>query len=275
MVTTSAPELSVDVAGNPYVEVFFDPSGLEPDTAYIRVVRYSEGREWPVRGGVNIAPGVAALDFEAPFNVEATYRAQMFTATGASIGWTEASTTVLEYVGTIVHQPLDPTSWVPVDVMPGSVSPLTRPEEGTLVQTEGRDVGVWIGSGRRGLRGVGVSLQTSSIAEADAFRDLQGSYAVRQIGTVCIRTSSSIRWPRTFFVRGDFAENDRTVRFGGTKVTFDARVDEVEPPFPGLAVPLLTYGDLDAAYATYAERDAAYATYTDMDRDYSLAGLAG
>lgn len=269
----AGPLLTPNTSGNPFVEVFFDPDDLHPDTDRVRMLRISDGRQWKVRGGVDVAPGVAALDFECPFQVEAAYRAEMLDAAGVTIGFTDTATTVLDYTGTVVHQPLAPDLWSPVRIGEGSASNLTRPVDGEFVDIEGGTVGRWIGSTRRGLRGVPVSLITDTLAAADMMQAMLGTYTTQQVGVLCIRTSTGIRWPRTFFARGDLTEIDADVRIGGELVKYEASMDEAEPPYPGLVVPLLTYDDLDA-FGNYDEQDANWATYTDRDRAYELAGLA-
>lgn len=271
----AGPLLTVDTSGNPRVEVFADPDDLHPDTARVRMLRYSENRTWLVRGGVDVAPGVAALDWEVPFQVPATYRLEMTAADGVSLGFTDPSTVTVNYTGTVVHQPLSPDLWAPVRILKSSASSLGRPFDGEFVETEGGVVGHWVGSNRRGLRDVPVSLLAETLGAADMIQAILGTYETQQVGVICIRTSDRIRWPRTFFAHGDLEEIERNLKFRGQLIQFDAAMSEAEPPYPGLVVPLLTYDDLDVAYATYDLRDAAYSTYTDQDRDYSLAGLAG
>lgn len=271
----AGPLLTVDTSGNPRVEVFADPDDLDPDTARVRMWRYSEDRQWLVRGGVDVAPGVAALDWEVPFQVPATYRLEQFAADDAPLGFTDPTTVTVDYTGTVVHQPLSPDLWAPVRILAGSGEALVRPVDGEYVDTEGGFVGHWVGSTRRSLRGVPVSLLTETIAAANQLQAMLGTYTTRQVGVLCIRTSDGIRWPRTFFAQGDLSEVELNVKHQGQLIRFDASMNEAASPYPGLVVPLLTYDDLDVAYADYDARDAAYATYTAQDRDYSLAGLAG
>jgi len=270
----AGPTLTPDLTGNPFVEVFAED--LPDGTATVTIHRLSEGRDWLVRGGVNIATGVAALDFEAPFKTETWYRMEAFDESGNSLGYTEPSSITLDYDGTIIHQPLAPAQlWAPVRILPDSVASLVRPApRGEMIAVEGGAVARWIGAPRQGLRGVRVAVRTETIEDAAQLEAALGTYVTRQVGVLCIRTSSSIGWPRTFFARGDLALTDHDVRFGGTRTRFDAVMDEAEPPFPGLVVPLLTYDDLDA-FGDYDVQDATWLTYTDRDRAYELAGLAG
>jgi len=270
----AGPTLTPNLTENPWVEVFFDPGDLHPDTVTMRVYRYSEGRTWLTRGGVDITPGQAVLDFEVPFQTQSTYRAAQFDADGLPLGFTDPSSITVDYTGTVVHQPLAPsTLWAPVRVLHGSAAELVRPEPGDVVDIEGGTVGRWIGTGRRGLRGVPVSLLAESLDAADRVQAMLGDYTTRQVGVLCIRTSDRIRWPRTFFARGDLTEFDLTDE-DDVLVQFTASADEVEPPFPGLVRPLLTYADLDAAFPSYADRDAEFGTYTTQDRAYEYAGFA-
>lgn len=274
-----APVVTFDGTGNPYVEVFFDPDEFDADIAYIQVWRYSENREWQVRGGVNIVPGVAALDFEAPPGEQSTYRAQMFSALGAPAGWTDATAIDVPDFGVAMHNPLDPTRYLvlpTISVLDEVVNTNTRPTVSDLVYTEGRSVGITIGTRRRGIVGLRFGVALTSSDDADLLQSMIGDYENQQIPVLCIRTPKPIRIPRTAFLRvDDPSEEDINTRWGGNDIRVHFTGSETAPPFPGLAVPLLTYDDLDVAYTTYDERDAAYASYTDQDRDYSLAGLAG
>lgn len=270
----AGPLLTPNTDANPWVEVFFDPADLNADTASLRIYRLSEDRTWLVRGGVDIAPGVAALDFETPFQIESSYRAEQFDAFGVSLGYTELSTITLDVTGTWVHQPLQPLLAAQVRILSGSASSLARPTPGDLVYTQGAAVGRRIGPRRRGLTEVPVSLLAETLDAADTLQAMLGSYVTQQVPVLCIRTSAGIRWPRTFFASTDELEEiERNVRIGGELVQFDAAMDEVAPPFPGLVVPLLSYDDLDA-FGNYTAQDSGWATYTDRDRAYELAGLA-
>lgn len=271
----SAPALTVNTDGNPYVEVFFDPADFPAEVTRLTIWRYSEGREWRVRGGVNVAPGTAALDFEAPFNVPAAYRAEMFDSSGASLGWTEVGEATVPYEGMVVHQPLDPALWVDVLNLDDSAPSRNRPSPGDVLHPEGEVVGTWVGARRRGVEGVRVSFLTRSVADADQVQAMLGTYTAHQVPVLCIRDSGRTRWPRTFFAAGAWVELDSGYRYGATRIAFEAACTEVAPPFPGLAVPLLSYDDLDIAYPSLDARDAAYSSYTEMDRDYSLAGMSG
>ena len=272
----AGPLLTPNLDANPFVEVFFDPSSLAAGTSVLRIWRYSEDRQWKVRGGWDMLPGAAAIDWEAPFRTQCTYRAEQFTAGGASLGFTDSAVASLDADGTWVHNPLEPAQGVRVEVDDESAVEIVRPTPGQAVYTEGGSVPRRIGSRRRALEGVNVVLNIDSAARIAAFEAALGSYENEQVGVLCIRTAEPVMWPRTFFAAADgWPKQDRTVRTGGDWVQIKAKCDEVEPPAPGIVAPFLRYSDLDAAYPSLANRDARYGTYSAQDRDYSLVGVAG
>lgn len=271
----AAPTLTAYTTDNPWVEVFLAGGSVAVGTTRIRYYRQSEGRTWLVRGGVDVAPGVAAQDFEAPFGVVSSYRAEQFDASGVSLGFTDTATITLNVTGTWVHNPLEPVTGLEVELDDVSATSIVRPTPGDFVYPDGATVGRRIGSRRRGVSGMQLSLSVFGTAAANTFQAMLGDYESDKLATLCLRTSETVRWPLTFFFSSDeFDEQDVDVRRGGDWLQFVAKVTEVAPPFPGLVKPLLTYDDLDAFYGTYSAQDAAYATTTARDRDYTLAGYA-
>jgi hypothetical protein len=274
----AAPTLTIDTTGNPRVEVFLDAGDVDPGTTRLRLWRYSEGREWLVRGGVDIVPGVAALDWEAPFGVPSQYRGEMFAADGTQIGFTEVEQTLLNVDTVWVHNPLVPTNAVNLGTF-GLLdvdNTLTRPTVGEVVYGEGETVGRRIGAGRRGVTGKQFGFAVETVTDADALQRMLGGYETAQVGVLCIRTPPPARMPRTFFASvSEPNEVDRDARWGGSRTDLLFTATEVKPPFPGLTTPLLTYSDLDAAFSTYSAMDAAFSSYSDRDRAYEYAGVAG
>lgn len=271
----AGPELTADTSGNPRVEVFFDPTDLDPDAVRLRMYRLSEGRTWKVRGGVDSAVGVAALDWECPFGVESAYRAEMFDADGVSLGFTDSSSIVLDVAEAWVHNPLDPSGGVSLGkhglLDHGGI---TRPTVGAVVFTEGASVGVRMGARRRGVVGLQLGFAAESVAVADALSAMLGEYETPRLGVLCLRAPGAVRFPRTFFMSvDDPTEVSVDVTWGGSRSNFVFTATEVAPPHPGLVPPFLTYEDMEAAYGTYEAAEAAYATYEEAQRDYSLAGL--
>jgi hypothetical protein len=275
----AGPTLTVDLTALPRVEVFV-PAGIVPaGTARLRMYRFSEGRTWLVRGGVDVPPNTAALDWEAPFGVVSTYRAECFDGSGVSLGFTDTASVTVGVTDVWVHDPLYPTVGVnlgPAGLLGITASRNVRPNPGSMTVPEGASVGAWVGQKRRGVDQMPVGLAVTSVADMDALQAMLGGYESDRVGVLCIRTPPPARIPRTFFAAvEDPSEQDRDVSWGGQRTDFVFTATEAKPPFPGLVTPLLRYKDLDASFATYAAMDAGYATYTLRDRDYAKAGVGG
>lgn len=271
----AGPTLTTDLTGNPWVEVFF-PS-LAAGTSRLRIYRLSEDRQWLVRGGVDIAAGVAALDFEAPFRTTASYRAEQFDALGNSLGFTDASSTYLDVDKVWIHNPLVPARGVELasDAILGAPAPVRRPTVGEVVYVEGASVGRWVGTRRRGVTGLNIGLAVESVEAADSIQAMLGTYSSQLPAVLCLRTPPPARMPRTFFAAvSDPDEDPVSLSWGGTRSNFFFTATEAEPPYPGLVTPLLSYDDLDA-FGNYTAQDAGWITYTARDRAYELAGTAG
>ncbi|MBP1241748.1 hypothetical protein ABID92_000424 [Frigoribacterium sp. PvP120] len=251
-----------------------------PDAVYVDIYRLAEGRSMLVRGGVRVyaVGGVTVVDFEAPFGVPITYRAEMFAdqAGTASLGFTGSADTFLDVTSTCVHQPLNPELAVWPIRLQATAEDVTRSTPGELVYTEGASVGTWVGQTRRGIEGLTFDLMTATQEEANTFQAMLGGYGLSNVAVLCIRTPPPMRIPRVFFgTVPELHELDVDVANGGTAVRFQFVSDEAQPPAPGLVTAILSRDDIDAAYPTREARAAAYLTRLDRDRDYSLAGLAG
>jgi len=275
----AGPELTVDVSGNPRVEVYFDPADLPVGASTLRIYRFSEEREWLVRGGVDVAVGSAVLDWEVPFGTVSMYRAEVFDVSGVSMGFTDVSSVSVDVSDVWVHNPLVPTRGVSLGslaLLDGSFGSLSRPTVGQVVWGEGDVVGTWMGTRRRGVTGAPVAFAVEDIADADALQAMLGDYVTQQLGVLCIRTPPPVRVPRTFFAAvDDPREVSRDIEWGGSRTDFAFSATEVKPPYPGITTPLLTYGDMEIAFSTYSALSAAIPSYTASSRAYEYAGLAG
>lgn len=275
-IPATAATLTPHMAGNPWVEVYFPQ--LDPSTEWVTIYRFSDNRTWQTRGGVRLAPGVPVQDFEVPYNVQSTYRAQMFAADGSDLGFTEPVSITIEVPEgfTTVHQVLDPSLWTEVEMLEGTAASLVRKSPSSVVYPEGAAVPKRIGSRRQALSDLQMSWLVRTPEAADVMQQMLGDYEQQQVGVLCVRTTPPMRVPRTLFISADdLAETEINVHAGGSLVRYDFSGDEVEPPYPGLVMPVLTYDDIDASFATYDDADAAFPTYTDRDRAYDLAGAAG
>lgn len=276
----SAPVLTayLDASPCPRVEVFF-PSFVA-GTASVTVYRLSSGRDMQVRGAVRAATGgtLTRIDFEVPFNVAVTYRAEQFNAAGVSLGFTPSTSVTVSVAESWMHNPLNPQGSVKVSLLDTAATKLSRPVPGEISRPLGRRVGVVLSERRQGLAGASFDVFASSNEEADDVQALIGTYTGSTVPVICVRTGSAnpmrIAMPLFLGVL-DIPEEDVSIRYGRGSTVHRIDGDEVAPPIPGLFIPLLTRADLNAVFASRALLNAAGLTRSDINRLYQYAGAAG
>jgi hypothetical protein len=276
----AGPDVTPLPEGSPVPSVQVRVTDVLPATVTINLYRIADGRTALVRGGIRkyAVGGTSVIDWEAPFGVPITYRAEMFSdAAGTeSLGLTSSSDTVLEVTDTWVQQPLNPYLSVRALRLQGTAASRVRTTPGDLVYVQGAEVATWIGSQRRGLSDSAWDLYVDSTVDADRMQTVFGAYGTSQSAVVCIRTPPPMRVPRTLYLAVDsLTETDVDVQNGGEAVRYTFTGTEARPPAPGLVAATLRRDDIDAAYPTRAERASAYLTRTDRDSDFTLAGVAG
>lgn len=266
-----------DVTEAPFVEVFIDD--LVPEAVSVTVYRLAGGRESRVRGAV-LAPTAGAftrVDFEVPFNVQATYRAELFDAFGGSLGFTDSASITLDVEDTWMHNPLNPSGSVKVTLLDSAARTFSRPVPGEVSYPRGRRVGVVLSEPRRGLTGAVFDVFAETYAKADAVQALIGTYAASTVPVICVRTGKKnpVRAAMPLFLGVlDIPEEDVSVRFGGEETVQRIEGDEVDPPIPGLFVPLLTAADINISFPSAAVLNSDHLTAADVNRRYDLAGAA-
>ena len=261
----------------PRVEVFF--ASFVAGTATVTVYRLAGGREFRVRGAVRtpVSGALSRLDFEVPFGMPVTYRAEQFNAAGVSLGFTDSSSLTVDSEDSWMHNPLNPAGAVSVALAAASAPSVTRPTPGAVSRPLGRVVGVVLSQPRQGVTGLQIVVRTSSDADADLVQGMVGDDRTPPV--VCLRLGrrdGRMRVPQPLFlstltveeVETSFEDIDNLLehRFQG---------DEVDPPTPGLYVPLLRRKDLDAFFATRSAMNASALKRSDLDRRYDLAGFGG
>ncbi|MBP5800733.1 hypothetical protein J2D78_01415 [Microbacterium maritypicum] len=274
----SAPTLTVysDAAPCPRVEVFF-PSFVA-GTESVTVYRLASGQEREVRGAVGAPTGgtLTRIDFEVPFNTPATYRAEQFNGAGASLGFTPSASVTVVSDDTWMHNPLNPEGAARVVFGRDSAAKIVRPTPGVISRPLGRRVGVVMSEPRQGVVGLQIDVRTTSDADADAVQAMFGDQGMPPV--VCIRlgrTYGVMRVPQPLFLSAmNVAEIDISLQWGMGEISHQLDGDEVDPPIPGLFVPLLTRADLNAFFATRAALNAGGLTRADLNRRYDLAGTA-
>jgi len=275
----SAPTLNVflDAAPCPRVEVFF-PS-FDAGTASVTVYRISGSEEREVRGAVRAPTGgtLTRIDFEVPFNVPVTYRAEQFNSAGVSLGFTPSTVTTVASSETWMHNPLDPQGSVVVFFGDEGGWSVTRPTPGVVSHPKGRRVGVVLSEPRQGVVGLKLTVRTSNDADADRVQAMCGDNGMPPV--LCVRlglADQTLRVPQPLFLSAlSVSEVDMTTRWGGSELAHMVDGDEVDPPIPGLFVPLLRRKDLNFVFANRTALNAAGLNRADINRLYQYAGAAG
>lgn len=278
VVYTPTLNVSTDAAPCPRVEVLY--TAFAPGTATVDVYRVAGGRSYLVRGAVKavVAGGLSRVDFEVPFGVPVQYRAEMFDSSGASLGFTNTATTIVDVTETWVHNPLDPQGATTVAFRRNALQDIERPLEADVVWPTGRVVGVIIAGQRRGIQDAALDVIVDSVEQADLLQAMLGDYERRTTPVICFRVGANdrVRIPKPFFAGIlKFSEQDQNYAIGtGEKIAYSIQGSEVAPPTPALVVPLLTRADLNAAFATRAALNAFFLSRLDANRAYALAGTA-
>lgn len=265
--------------GSPVPNVLVVLDDVDPATLVVNLYRIADGRTYLVRGGIRkyAVGGTSVVDWEAPFGVPITYRAEMFSDADATqlIGYTSGTETFLDVREAWFHQPLSPSLAFSPTMLWGTGLDRTRSTPGDLVYTQGAEVASWVGGQRQGLTDVPFALLTDRDG-ADEMQAVFGRYGTNQSAVLCIRTPVDMRIPRTFFAVVQQVKETSLNRPGvGEAVQFDFTATEARPPAPGLVAAALRRMDIDATYPTRDQRVAAYLTRLDRDSDFSLAGVAG
>ena len=258
----------------PRVEVFIDSGPA--DAASVTVTRLAGGTVSRVRGmsQIGFAGAVTRVDFEVPFGVPVTYRAEFFSTTGRSLGVETSEPAHLDVWETWMHNPLDPQGAVRVVPKDTAAQQISRPVPGEVSRPIGRRVGVILTQPRQGLAGLVFDLLTETFSDADKIQAMLGDDSRDIPPVLCIRKGVEIqrmRIPPTLFLGVLSAvEDDLTVMAGLEGIVHRITGDEVAPPVPGIFVPLLTRADLNAFYQSRAALNADNLARVDVNRRYDI-----
>jgi hypothetical protein len=262
-----------DMAPVPHVEITVE--GILAGAVTATLYRVTDERTMRVRGLVNVpaAGGFGGIDTEVPFQQTVTYRAEFFDADGLTLGFGDSGSTGVDYVGTVIHQPLDPARSVDPILAQGAVKTLSRPFDGDTIRPIGRSVPVYIGTGRGGLTDLILDSITLTDAQAAAMQSVFGGYdGDEQFPVICFRSSLPTGLPGVLFAVVQKPTAEPYAAYGDSAVMWRLTGQEVAPPAEGVVRPLLTYEDLENAYSSYSEIESTYLTYLDAETDFDLAG---
>lgn len=208
--------------------------------------------------------GFTAFDYEAPRGVTVTYRAELFDADGASQGFSDSASTLLEGSKStaIFQDPLDPANAIEVTLSDSFGGVLTQGRSGQLYQlTSGRVVSLLGMMGK--LTGVDLSAQTHTLDDAERFRD------VLNVGNVLVRTvRAGHLLPRLLYVTvGATSAVPQDLQNGGEWVKWPITGNEIDSPDLGIVVPVITWQTYIDTFPTWNDFNAAYLTWNDAIRN--------
>lgn len=252
---------------------------LDPATVTITVYRTAAKRTTVVRGQVKVyaVGGRNVVDWEAPFGIPVTYRAEQFDVDGQTLGFTTPFSTQLDVEDTWVQNVFEPAKGLKITAAADWGKNLSRPIPTETYWASGGGLGVAISGQRRGLVDAPLPFLTWGEADADRIRSMFGDPYTTPTTTpvVCIRIpgSANMRLPRPLYaVVADPQEVLLDAKTGLTR--WECTGTEVAPPAPALVAPILTLADIDASYTSLGQLDSTYLTLFDIDKAYSLSGTA-
>lgn len=265
-----------DATPCPYVEVVVRE--LAGSVSTVTVWRTSGGAPERVRGAVDlpVTDSLSRVDFEAPFGVAIQYRAELFSSTGQSLGWSQPADVVLEVDDTWVHNCLAPAGATRVAFRGNAAREISRPVQGEQVRVLGKADVTVVGSGRAGVTDVTLDVITDDLDSADRMAAMLGDQETTLVPVLCFRVGAKdrVRLPRPFYAAVmDIKESDFSSNLAhgtGEKITHAMTGTQASPPIPGLFIPLLTRDHIDAYYASRDAIDADNQTRLGLDRRYDL-----
>lgn len=273
--SSTGPAVSTGGAFLRFVDV---PAGTQRVTLWRRDGR--QRRE--VRGAINVPFSTAkfgALDREAGRGSENAYELDCHT----DVGTTE---TILlgsivtpapeDPAETIIQQPFNPALNAVVTETAANVESITRSAATEALYVEGGGYPRLVGFGPRQSRSsVTLSFEVDTRAAASAVWATLGDEDNPQLAAWLIRSMHPLL-PRVFFCEvADLQEQDVDMAYGGSRSRFVATVTEIEPPAPGLAVPVVRYSDLAAVFGTYSAIAQALPRYSDWATAWEYANAGG
>lgn len=232
-----------------------------PDAATLTIVQLSDEGQINVRDAENVvAPGgVFKTDYEIPLGISTSYRAQMFTAGGADLGFTSSTSVEVDIDPgwAVVQDYLEPKQVVLVQAEKQFANTLQKTRTLALYPA-GTDTVALLGE--LGLL-TGLNLRLVTMTNDDQ----QALDTILENGTVLIRTMPPMPVPRQLFVAiGAPTRVPSDVRWGGETSIYDITGDEVSRNTLTVLVPVTTWADVIAFFASWTALIAAHSTWLDL-----------
>lgn len=268
--------LAEPLADGPWVGVTV--RGLTAGNAVLTLWRSAGGERWPVRQGRDLEAVDSAfvIDYEAPLGQLVTYDLEVTAGPDAGAVVPSASA-VVESASGVIHDPLDPTAWVPVwawrapNGEPGlsgtAFRALTRAADVSTHNILGARLPVAIGGPRRAPSGVDLSVLTDAEVQNTRLRDMLDNSSVL---VVRLPPDFAVALPPVAFVSlPEVVEVPLTARLptgtGRFLTRWEMVGDVVRPSAAGVLIALFTYQEVEALFSTYNQKQASAGGGTYLD----------
>lgn len=245
--------MATAITGIPYL----DPPRVEvlvqgSTATRINVYRLADGAS-PVlvRGAIRlvVTDPLAVVDHEAPVGVPVVYSVQELDTLGQPTANVASAPVTVQGAGTWLSQPLYPERVVRIDQLDGSLLDHLIEAYGENIRVAGRDLGVWMGSGRGGTKGT-LSFAVQAEGDRRTVAAMFGARGEQLPPVLCLRSTLEQRLPQPFyFAVPAFAQRGMDWQAQGVTTIFDWAVEETSMPSPAIVVPEYTYQDLEAAWS--------------------------
>jgi hypothetical protein len=226
---------------------------------------------------------VSVFDYEAPLDVDLSYRVQFFDAAGAELGWSDSATTRVVSphwsdgaARVLIHNPLDPRSALWVHMVEGSVPTVRRPTPGETRWGHGSRLGMVQSSARRGVVGAELILSTDTWEAGNRFDELFGTPDTPRLPILCVRIPDVMRRTRLPVMWFAACLEPVAETHPDTDVVLWRLVaDQVDRPVPTLVIPVLRRIDIAAYYPSRQAVLDANPTRLSVARRFEIAGSGG
>lgn len=258
------PTLTYKSVPFPSVEVYVSSLGSGTPTS-MTLYRVADGETQIVRGANRLATtsATSVVDFEAPFGVPVAYYTEVFNAAGTSLGLSSQATITLDVSQIWIHDPVDVTNAVAVDlggngsIVLGSesFSEIKRSYVYNRSSVIGKRKPIMQFYGEKAIEGLGLSLITDD-AGTLKLEDVLGA------SPLCVRTPARFtNLPRLMYgvLEGSQSPLNWHVNGESNDITrWDLTFNETEAQSTGIVIAYYTYAYWQARYATYTAAGTAY-----------------
>lgn len=213
----------------------------------------------PGADGIASVSGFVRTDYYPPIGTPIAYRVEMFNGNGASLGFTDAATIILDVPPSTawITSPYDPTKSVQIELDDEASSQLAKTIVSSSHLIGGRRI--VISEAAYGYAGIPMSFWVTTVAEARAVEDV----FLDGLGLVVIRVAPPMEVPRVLYAYGVPSRQEVNLPAGIEDAFFALTVDEASAPTTVIIVAVIPYARFTNNLTTYGAFTQMYGTYRD------------